>query len=379
MATPFEELIAPTTAQQVLASMLSTLGTLGFAVTSWQADGVAMQILLVIAEAYSDAREAVRLIAQGNFLDLATGTWLTLLAKGVYDLTRLAPTYAEGEATLTAAPTAGPETIAVGQLVAADVNGIRFRNTTGGTLPLGGTLALQWRAELPGTDYNLSNGTLTVLVTSLPGVTVDNTPLSGSWLSTVARDEETDANLRIRCRARWATLGVQAPADAYVAWALESGAGVTRVYVDDQNPGGPGTFWVYCASDAGAATGPQVTTVDNYLQPRKSICSTLTTLPAVEVNVAVSAVIYARATGAPTVLACTQAVERSFRAQRIGGDVIPALAPGRVFPDVIEAAIRAVAPTSIVTIELALPAAPIALANHEVALPTPITISVVQV
>lgn len=377
MPQPFEDLIEPKTTDDVAASMLATLGVLGFPVTSWAADSIPMQIVLTIAEAYADAREAVRLIAMGNFLDLASGIWLTYLAKGVYNLTRLAATYAEGVATLTAAPTAGPEVIVAGQLVASDANGKRYRNTTGGTLALGGTLQLSWRAELPGSAYNLSNGTLTVLVTAIPGVTINNPdPGSGSWLTTVARDEETDPNLRIRCRARWATLAVQAPADAYVAWALEADVGVTRVGVDDQNPGGPGTFYVYVANDSGPATGPQVTAVDAYLQPRRSICSVLTTLAAPQTSVPIVATVYARATGAPTAQQCEDAVVAFFRTLQLGGEVIPALAPARLFVDEIEAAIKAVAPSSIVTVALSQPAADVALGDFDVAVPTPISISV---
>src|SRR5690606_696186 len=99
----------------------------------------------------------------------------------------------------------------------------RFTNLTGGTLSLGGTLDLSWEAEEPGDDYNLANGTLTVMVTPLAGVTVANPdPGTGTWITQTGADEESDPELRERCRNKWSTLGTGSTEDSYEFWAKQA-------------------------------------------------------------------------------------------------------------------------------------------------------------
>ncbi len=369
-----ETLLVEQTKADVKATMLSVLALLGFPTTSWQEGGVALTIIEAIAEVYSDASAAVSSIAAGGFLQLASGVWLTLLAKSQYDRERIAATYATIDATLTAAPTSGPHTVNVGEHWTSNTAGtLRFKNTTGGTLPLGGTLSLVWEAEVAGSDYNVADNEVNTMVTQLAGVTVNN-PGPDSLVS-AGRDEETDDELRLRCQVRWAELGLFTK-DAIVSYALNANAEITRVFVDDQNPAGPGTAYIYVANATGGATAGAVTDVQNAILDKKPITALPTTFPAPNLAVAVTATVYAHATSAPTVTECEDAVKAYFKTLDIGGDDIPALAPARLFVDQIENSLLDL--SGVISVDLTSPSGDVTMADNEVAVPT-VTIVVVAV
>lgn len=360
--------------EQVLEALLAVMGALDLPVTAWQEVNPLRQVAEAVSEIYGDASEAVGSIVRGGFLGLAESAWLTLLTKYNYETERKPATFARVEAPLTAAPTAGPFTIGERTTWASTTDGRRFVNATGGTLPLGGTLTLEWEAEHAGAEHNIADGDLTVMVTQLAGVTVNN-PGPNSLLE-AGVEEELDERLEERARQQWGTLGIPT-ADGLEAWAIEASEGVTRAGVDDQNPDGPGTVRVYVANDDGAALAGAIAEVQAFYDDgRTPVSAQYTALPAVELPVTVTATVYAHSTLAPTVLQCEQAIAGYFRQLDIGGDVIPALAPARLFVDQIERALLAL--PGVITVTLTAPAADVAMQNHEVAVPV-ISVSVVSV
>ncbi|MBX3131644.1 MAG: baseplate J/gp47 family protein [Polyangiaceae bacterium] len=372
--TTLSDLLSEQRKEPVLQALLSLMGALELPVTAWQEGNPLRLVADAVSEIYADSSEAVSGIVRGGFLGLAEGAWLTLLARHNYEVERKPATYARVTAILTAAPASGPHTIGQGDLWASTADGRRFVNVTGGTLGVGGTMALEWQAETAGPGHNVADHTVTTLVTQLAGVAVAN-PGPDS-LTEAGVDAESDARLTERCRQQWGTLGIPTGA-GLVAWAIEASLGVTRAWVDAQNPDGPGTVRVYCANDDGAALAGAVAAVQAFYDAgRTPVSAVYTALPAVERVVPVVAVVYAHSATAPTVLACATAVETYFRALPIGGDVIPALAPARLFRDQIELALLAL--PGVITVNLVAPAADVALLDHEVATPT-LSISVVTV
>ena len=370
MALSLKELITPITKDQAMANALATLANLGFPTTNWADDSVPMVTLHAVTDLYADLRTAVYNIATGGYLDLATGPWLTLLAASQYQRDRLGAVFAEGLATLTAAAASGPHTIVVGQLVISNASGKRFVNTTGGVLPLGGTLQLSWKAETPGADWNVGVNTVNLIVAgAIAGVSVNNPSIGGStWLTISGADEETDAQLRVRCKTRWAELAaVTGPPDLYKSLALNTpNTGVRRAYVNDSNPRGPGTVDVYVAGETGPSPPAEVTAVDAYIQPRRAISSDILILPAVGVTISVVGTVYAKATLGITAADCQAAVEAYFKTLDIGGDRIAALAPARLFRDQIEKPILNLGATAV---DLTSPATDPNLADYQVAVP----------
>ena len=284
------DLLRPTSPEEELQALLSRLAQKGFPVTDWHSGGVARTLLEVYAQMASDLSELAVRIAEGGFLETAQGKWLDLVASSQYALQRAPAVYAKGIVRLTALPGFGPYTIQEGQLWFATASGLRFLGVSGGTLPQGGTLDVTIQAERTGSAYNVPTGTITTMITPLPGVTVTNPP---GWLLVAGADEESDDRLRQRCRARWAELGYGATRMAYEFWALQAHPSVTRVKVRDQHPRGQGTVDVviYGVGGIGAEV---VAAVDAFIQQRRPITADVGIYAATPVPVSVVATVQVR-------------------------------------------------------------------------------------
>lgn len=349
----FKELIAPISNDQHEEHALSVLSVLGFPVTNWAADSVPRRIVRSFVELYADARAAVQSIALGGYLDTATGPWLTLLAKSQFDVDRLPASFAEIDCVLSAVPASGPHTIAPEQLViASETTGHRFSNVDGGTLLPGGTLTPRWKAESAGSAFNAAAGTsMRIVAGTIAGVTAGAATLASS-----GANEETDPQLRFRCRTRWGSL--VAPGNwtmdswTYAALNVPTAPGIRRVFVHDNNPRGAGTLDIYLASETGAATDLEVAAASAYLAPFAGNMIDLVVQSAIEKIIPVEGTVYAR-TPAPTVAELEAAVTAYMSTLAIGGDRIPALSPARIMTDQIE--VQMLSFPSVVTVDLTQP------------------------
>jgi len=270
VTTSFSTLTTPVTQATYLAQILATLAAQGFPVTAWQAGNAGRTLAVADAAALTDLRSVIADVARGGYLDTATGDWLTLLAAGLFDITRTPAVYAVGSVTLACVSTAGPYSITAGSLVVTDgTRRWRSTNTTTLTLPSSGSLSVEVRAESPGTAYNGSGTTLltTPVSPSLAGVTVT---AATSWLTTAGAAEESDASLRARCRARWGSLGRGANDSAYIYLArtghsVESS--VTRASVVWGV--GDGTLTIYLAGPSGAVSSGVENIVGAWIEANK--------------------------------------------------------------------------------------------------------------
>jgi len=265
------------TRDQALTSILTVLQGAGFSTTSWQSGSVQLTFLSGAAEAWSQLSRLADALSRICFNDNAEGEALTAFADSHYDNQRVTATRTVGLATLTCAVGAGPYAIAIGQLVAADAtNGYTYRNTTGGALAGGGVLQLSWQSEVAGADYNVANGTITVLQVALAGVTIDNPdPGTGSWITSAGIDVETDPTLRVRNSTKWSTLSYASPSDAYVQFALAADADAVRVYVDDSAATG-GVVAVYVAGSAGVVGAGVIANVQDEIDLKRPVTAGVT-------------------------------------------------------------------------------------------------------
>ncbi len=180
------------------------------------------------------------------------------------------------------------------------------------------------------------------MVTAVPGMTC-----LGIALATPGLNVESDPELRTRCRSRWATLSAHWPGAAYEFWALTEADGttaraqVTRAYADIDNPGGPGTVYLYVAGPAGAVSEEVRAAVDTDIQARRGVSWILTTYSAAEVEI--DPVGTAWVSGVDTNTARSQAkdlLNEMLAAIPIGGRNVGG--SRGVFRDEIEATIRQV-------------------------------------
>ena len=323
MVTSVSELITEKTESTILTELLAAAAALGLPTTSWQSGSVPRVLLQCDARALADLRASVRSIALGAYLDDAEGGWLDILALGKYGVSRVLATFAEGYVRLTDTGGAGPWSIAAAALVVSDGT-LRFRstNTTTLTLPAGGTLDVPVRAEGTGADYNVS--TLATMVSpALAGVTVTSPAYGGgaTWRTADGADDEGDESVRVRCRARWGTLGRGANDDAYIylATTCPDAPAITRAKVVWGI--GDGTVQVYIATSSGPASPSEVAAVKAYLDTNAPGTDTPEVDAAAAVAIAINAMIATTDTSSANETVIDDALQALQASLDIGDDV----------------------------------------------------------
>jgi uncharacterized phage protein gp47/JayE len=274
MPITLEQIQEPVSENDALELWLQLLDEQGFSATSWQPGSVALTIVTVGAKLYSSLTYLVSWYSRQGFNDTAEGDGLTAFSSSVYDNQRLDPTSTAGRCVLSNASGA-PHIITLTQLEAEDENlGLKYRNTTTGTIPAGGSLPLTFEAESPGAHYNVPNDTIKILNTPLNGVTISNPdPGSGTWITSEGSGVEGDDRLKLRNTSKWGTRTYATPEAGIVSFALASTDNISRVAVDDNNPGGPGTTDTYIAGAFGPSSQDDVDTAQAYIDDRIPITS----------------------------------------------------------------------------------------------------------
>ena len=361
MPLSLSDLIVPDTKEEAWDALLAFLEAAGFETTSWQSGSVPRTLTEGEADAYADLSTLVASIAKSGLLDTAEGDWLTLLAQDFYGLTRTASVQTKGTFRLTDGG-GGPHTFAAGVIIVTDANGLRYRNSAGGTLSASGTLDLTFEAEATGAKYNIVSGATLELLTSLATVTVSNPGGVGGWITQQGADAESDASLRARCKARWpGATYMLSTAATYEAAARTASAEVTKVKVFANNPA-PGQVKVVLAGSAGPVSGTAVTDVETYIADRLPLCVNATVQSATNVTVIVEAQLQCQAAYTGTVQAAAEAQLAALQAELdIGGTVYRSA--------LIEALM---APTGMVNVVLSIPATTYVAASTEVITLSPI-------
>ena len=204
-----DELITPITEDQALETFLSTLETLGVPARSWRKASGPRAFLRVAARTFSGYSQLIAAITRGGFLDYATGHWLTLLARYVYGVERIAATFASGVVTFTNTG-GGVFNEPIGQVTALWTLGRKgYVNTEAVVLGVGASASFAFQAIEAGSASSVPAAQIDALETVLTNVTVSN------LVALVGRDAEDDATLRQRCRERLASLSPNGPRGAY--------------------------------------------------------------------------------------------------------------------------------------------------------------------
>lgn len=309
------DLLRPRTRPEVVARMLTALGRpdlSGLPVNDWHSGGVTRTLIEISGEAIADTERQVAALGAGGYVQTAPGEWLDELLLSTYALARQDATFARGRLTFTCAAGSGPYTLLPGLWVEA-LPDARYVTDEGATLAPGQSVTLLARAEQPGSVYNLPTGTLTRLLTPLPGVSVTNGP---GWLVEAGADRESDDAYRLRARLQWPALGGGMTRAAYEYAALTAHPAVQQALVLDEHPRGQGTVDVVLWGAGGI--GPDVVSaVDAVLQARRPVTANVLVYAATEHAVPVEINLYApllaesaRPAAALEILAALAALQR---------------------------------------------------------------------
>lgn len=367
-----DDLVKPVTRAEIQQSIYDVLGIVGVNTTGWKPGAVVRTIIVAVSAVLAALSTLQQQIARSGFLAFSSKAWLTLVARYVYGVERIAATYATGELTLINSG---------GGVFSFDADDLIFLNPVGGTtyrnseaFSLGAltSATILITATEAGADSTAEPGEINTLVTVVLGVTCSNAgTLTGN-------DAEGDASLRSRAQQMLGALSPFGPWDAYV-YAVRSAThadgttlGITRVRIVKD---GTGHVWVYCASANGEVPGDadDPTTdlgIANEAVQRKAapLAVTAEVLSATSAIVAVDYELWMYNTSALTEAAIKQtvedAIEAFLEAQPIGGNVIGS-DPGKIFVNAIEKAIFS-ALSEIFQVTVSLPAANVVLTANDV-------------
>lgn len=261
MAVTLTDLLKGADRDTLLARALLFLRAKTMPVMAWQPGNPWRTLLELLVELAGDNLRSIQLTGTGGFLSYAEGPstpegfgWIDLLLWELFDLERKPATFAVHELTLADVASVGPVSITAGQVVALGPGALEFTALADATVPLDGSVKVNFQARSPGSAYNVPVGTIASFGTDLPGVSVVNNAIgtTGTSLVSAGLDRETPAEARVRARARWSLLGRGATRGAYQATLLESSNEIRRVVVLENTPS-DGKVTAYVASPSGPA------------------------------------------------------------------------------------------------------------------------------
>ena len=284
--TELATLLPYRSAVTIRTAVYSEMAADGVTVSGLSSASILRALPEITAELEAEGEIARVEVAKGGYISgaesLSRPEWLYLLAEDFYQLTADAALPTLGYFRVTATAAASSSTIGTGKLVVRYGSGSSARyyeNTEGFTPALGSYVDVPVKAQVAGAAGNIGNSAALVLVTAYPGLTVTNPPYATppvTWITRRGRDIEVMSSLAGRMRARWADLAEGTSAERFARLVrlafTSSGATnpITRIYVDDANPLGPGSVALYMARDSIPATAEDVALVDAYVADRWS-------------------------------------------------------------------------------------------------------------
>lgn len=254
-----DDLIKPISSDEYMATQEGILRALGVDPAKYRRGGVLRVLMRAQSMTFAGLTEIMVSVVRSGFLDLAEGGWLTLLARYVFGVERLAAQPASGDVTFT---NTGGGTFAPGDYPAGSVRlyssrtGKKYFNAEPIALAPLSTITIGVVAVELGAESNASADDIDSLETSLLGVEVTNEE------AVVGLEEESDEDLRGACRAKLASISGLGPRGAY-QWAVRQArrfdgtpTAINRVFVPEGTA--TGIVDVILASASGAPIVPDV-------------------------------------------------------------------------------------------------------------------------
>ncbi|WP_027364027.1 baseplate J/gp47 family protein [Desulfotruncus alcoholivorax] len=288
-----EELIPIKTFTELMNSTVSALRNSAFRITNFRPGGVFYTLLEKCNQGVADLYALLKSIAPQMYLDTATEDWLDLKA-AEYGVLRKLEQKTIGLVGFCRNADGPNVIIPPGTVVTTETDRygdrLKFTTTSQAVLTEGSLrVDVEVTAEFAGSIYNVGEGMINKLLTNVPGV--DYVTNSESWVTREGTDTESDDSLRQRAKDRWSQLSQGAGDDAYISWAQEI-PGVVVVNVDSQHPRGQGTVDVIITGTAGIPSDDLVSTVQEYLDKKKSLIADLLVIKPEPVQVDFEVILY---------------------------------------------------------------------------------------
>lgn len=282
--TTLSDLLTTRTSAQILANFYVALEAAEVSIEGLQTTSLLRAMPDILARNQASGEEARYALTSGGYIQGAeslTGAlagYLDLLGEDFFQLPRDPAITTTGRFQVTASAGAAGNTIGTGEIVIAYGTGstqVLFANSVGVTPVVGSTVDVDVVAQLAGVSGNIPTNATLKLITAYPGLTITNPAIPGqsTWITRRGIERESQRSYARRIRARWADLGPATVSERFALLVRNTftSAGltnpITRIYVDDTNPLGPGSVALYLATDSGPASA-EVALVLAYVTPR---------------------------------------------------------------------------------------------------------------
>lgn len=209
----------------------------------------------------------VSVVLANMFVATASGQLLRLLAWAV-NITAKPASAAEGVIRFTKQSAGAVVTVKAGTLIQTErINGQIYSvaTTADFTIPAGQSSALiPVLATGTGSAWNLAPGYFRILPVAVAGISqVVN---DEGWLTTPGANDESDDELRDRCRNQFNLVGNYHTDAVYRSMiAGVAGLSIDRIFFEHDAPRGPGTANAYLLLDTGITSAPFLDAVNSYI------------------------------------------------------------------------------------------------------------------
>lgn len=209
----------------------------------------------------------VSTVLANMFVATASGNMLRLLAWAV-NITPKPASAAEGVIRFFKEDAKAVVTVKAGTIVQTErINGMVYELATTQDVVIASGVAsalLPVKARGTGSAFNLAPGYYRILPVAVSGIS--HVASEEDWLITPGADEESDDELRERCRNQFNLVGNYHTDAVYRSMiASVAGLSIERIFFEHEAPRGPGTANAYLLLDSGVASAPFVDAVNNYI------------------------------------------------------------------------------------------------------------------
>ncbi|EDV9737549.1 baseplate J/gp47 family protein [Salmonella enterica] len=209
----------------------------------------------------------VSTVLANMFVATASGSMLRLLAWAV-NITPKPASAAEGVIRFFKEDAKSVVTVKAGTIIQTErINGTVYElATTQDVVIVSGSASalLPVRATGTGGAFNLAPGYYRILPVAVDGIS--HVASEEDWLTTPGTDEESDDELRERCRNQFNLVGNYHTDAVYRSMiASVAGLSIDRIFFEHEAPRGPGTANAYLLLDSGVASAPFVDAVNDYI------------------------------------------------------------------------------------------------------------------
>ncbi|EBQ2670937.1 hypothetical protein A9302_02275 [Salmonella enterica] len=206
-------------------------------------------------------------VLRNLFLMTASGPFVDLFAAALR-LTRKDATRATGNITFIKAGPDTSVTVPAGTVIQTErINGVIYavKTTQQVVIPAGTAQArVSATATDSGTAFNLAPGYYQILPEAVDGIAAVRN--DDNWLTTPGSDQESDDELKDRCRNQFNLAGSYHTDAVYRSLiAAQAGLSIDRIFFQHDAPRGPGTANAFLLLDTGVISQPYLDRVNQYI------------------------------------------------------------------------------------------------------------------